>query len=182
MILFINEKTIRYNLIDFAGYQTKHFFNNSCDWYCVKNNHDSFLIINEPNDTDVSDFFEWRDDFKLYPMKISIFRTSTMTLSRGKYSGVNFKYLEEITKKLNVTTILMKSIERYGWKENGVFVGTIGHLVYQLADVTFNEFFIKDYLTRQVEFTTVTTSDMLCALVPKAAPIPDHLVHVTSSL
>ncbi|XP_034192943.2 uncharacterized protein LOC117610089 [Osmia lignaria lignaria] len=178
VILFINEKTIRYNLIDFAGYQTKRFLNSSCDWYCVKNNHDSFLIINEPNDTDVSDFFEWREDFKSYPMKISIFRTSTMSLSQGRYSGVNFKYLEEITKKLNVTTILMKSVEKYGWKENGVFVGTIGHLVYQLADVTFNEFFIKDYLTRQVEFTTVITSDMLCALVPKAAPIPDHLVIV----
>ncbi|XP_076392710.1 uncharacterized protein LOC143265303 [Megachile rotundata] len=178
VMVFIGEKIIRYDLIDYAGYHTRFFFNSSCDWYCVKNNEDSILMVNEPDKTFVTDFFEERANYHMYPLKVSIFRTSTMPVIGGKFSGMDFKYLEEVTKMLNVTTVLMKSPEKFGWQENGIFFGTIGHLVYQLADVSFNQFFIKDYLTRQVEFTTAVGNDKLCIMVPKAPPIPDYLIFV----
>ncbi|KAK9304063.1 hypothetical protein QLX08_004441 [Tetragonisca angustula] len=79
---------------------------------------------------------------------------------------------------MNVTYVLIRSKDKFGWQEKGAFFGTIGHLVHGFADVSFNEFFVKDYSTRQLEFTTSITSDKLCVVVPKASPVPDCLVMV----
>lgn len=113
-----------------------------------------------------------------YPLRISIFKTSMMRQHGSNYDGIDFKYLEEVSGMMNVTPVLLRSMDNYGWEENGVFFGTLGHLVYAFADVSFNQFFVKDYLTRQIEFTAAITSDKLCVLVPKAPPVPDYLVIV----
>ncbi|XP_017758709.1 PREDICTED: uncharacterized protein LOC108549732 [Eufriesea mexicana] len=179
LLLFVHDKVIRYDPFDYAGRQSRYRANSSCDWYCTKSNEDHFLMINEPNSTDISDFFDRdRRDFKLYPLRISIFESSTMSFQGGQFSGLDYKYLEEVCRAMNVTQVFVKSKEKYGWEENGVFYGSIGHLVYKFADVSFNQFFLKDYLTRQIDFTTSITNDKLCVLVPKAAPIPDCLVIV----
>lgn len=179
LLLFAADKVIRYDPFDYAARHIGYHVNTSCDWNCVKSNRDNFLLINGPNTTDISDFFiKDRRDFKLSPLKISIFETSTISFQNGEFSGLDFKYLEEVCKMMNVTFVLIRSEDRFGWEENGAFFGTIGHLVYKFADVSFNHFFIKDYLTREVEFTTAITSDKLCVLVPKAPPVPDYLVIV----
>ncbi|XP_033177899.1 uncharacterized protein LOC112213251 isoform X1 [Bombus impatiens] len=179
LLLFAADKVIRYDPFDYAARQTGYSVNTSCDWNCVKSNRDGFLLISGPNTTDISDFFiKDRRDFKLSPLEISIFETSTISFQNGQFSGLDFKYLEEVCKMMNVTFVLIRSKDRFGWEENGVFFGTIGHLVYKFADVSFNHFFIKDYFTRELEFTTPITSDKLCVLVPKAPPIPDYLVIV----
>ncbi|CAL7949915.1 unnamed protein product [Xylocopa violacea] len=177
LLLLVEHKVIRYDPIDYAGRHAHQYTNDTCDWYCIKSSGDNFLSINEPNNTDVSDFFdEDRRDFNSYPLRISIFKTTTMPFQDGKFAGLDFKYLEEVCDRMNVTPVLVNSKGRYGWVENGVYFGTIGHLVYKFADVSFNQFFVKDYLTRQMEFTTPITSDKLCVLVPKAPPVPDYLV------
>ncbi|XP_071868721.1 uncharacterized protein [Bombus fervidus] len=179
LLLFAADKVIRYDPFDYAARHTGYRVNTSCDWNCVKSNTDSFLLINGPNTTDISDIFiKDRRDFKLSPLKISIFETSTISFQNGQFSGLDFKYLEEVCKMMNVTFVLIRSKDRFGWEENGAFFGTIGHLVYRFADVSFNHFFIKDYFTRELEFTTPITSDKLCVLVPKAPPVPDYLVIV----
>lgn len=177
LLLFTGDKVIRYDPFDShnnARYRA------SCDWNCDKSNEEGgFLLIERPNITEVSDFFEEeRLDFNRYPLKISIFETSTISAKEGRYFGLDFKYLEEVCRKMNVSYALIKSKDRFGWKENGTFFGTIGHLVYGFADVSFNQFFVKDYQTRQLEFTASITSDKLCVLIPKAAPLPDYLVIV----
>lgn len=177
LLLFTEDKVIRYDPFQYGGRHTRHYVNSSCDWHCIKSNEDRFLLVSEPNTTDISDFFdEKRTDFKSYPLKISIFSTTTMTFSDGKFSGFDFHYLEETCKKMNVTPVLMPSKDKFGWEEHGAFFGTVGHLVHEFADVSFNQFFIKDYMTRQVEFATPVTSDKLCILVPKSPPVPEYLV------
>lgn len=179
LLFFADNKTIRYDPFDYAARHIRYYVNTSCDWHCIKSHEDDFLLISEPNATDISDMFvEDRRDFKLFPLKISIFETSTMIFQNGCFSGLDFNYLEEVCRMMNVTYVLIRSKDKFGWQENGAFFGTIGHLVYGFADVSFNEFFIKDYSTRQLEFTTSITSDKLCVLVPKAPPVPDYLVMV----
>lgn len=181
LLLFTGDKVIRYDPFDYNRLRARYRVGGrDCDWYCDKSSEEAgFLLINRPNITDVSDFFEEEMiDFKRYPLKISIFETSTISVKDGRYFGLDFKYLDEVCKMMNVTRSLIKSKDRFGWEENGTFFGTIGHLVYGFADVSFNQFFVKDYLTRQVEFTVSITSDKLCVLVPKAAPLPDYLVIV----
>lgn len=178
LLLFTGDKVIRYDPFDHNRLRAR--YHGGCDRYCNKSSEeDGFLSIDGPNITDVSDLFEEeRIDFERYPLKISIFETSTISFKEGRYFGLDFKYLEEVCKKMNVTRSLIKSKDRFGWEENGTFFGTIGHLVYGFADVSFNQFFVKDYMTRQLEFTASITSDKLCVLIPKAAPLPDYLVIV----
>ncbi|XP_026669060.1 uncharacterized protein LOC108624594 isoform X2 [Ceratina calcarata] len=178
LLLFTGDKAIRYDPFDYTTRYEEHYVNTSCDWDCIESN-DSFLMISNRDKVDVSDLFdEGRRDFKSYPLKISIFKTTTMPVNNGKFGGLDFNYLEEVCKRMNVTPRLIKSNDRYGWEENGAFFGSLGHLVYEYADVSFNHFFIKDYLTRQIEFSTPINTDRLCVFVPKAAPVPDHLVIV----
>lgn len=181
LLLFTGDKVIRYDPFDYNRLRARYRVGGrDCDWYCNKSNEEGgFLSIDRPNISEVSDFFDGeRIDFKRYPLKISIFETSTISVKEGRYFGLDFKYLEEVCKKMNVTRSLIKSRDRFGWEENGTFFGTIGHLVYGFADVSFNQFFVKDYLTRQLEFTASITSDKLCVLIPKAPPLPDYLVIV----
>lgn len=52
--------------------------------------------------------------------------------------------------------------------EDGTFNGGIGDIINGRADFTANGFFIKDYLSREVEFSTPTYSDKLCIIVRSA--------------
>ncbi|XP_017790662.1 PREDICTED: uncharacterized protein LOC108572854 [Habropoda laboriosa] len=178
LLLFTGDKVIRYDPFDYAGRHAKYYVNSSCDWRCIKTNEDSFLIVNRSSRIDIGDFFEesQRRDFNSCPLKISIFKTSTMHLVNGEFTGFDYKYVEEVCRMMSVTPVLVRSKDKFGWEENGAYYGTLGHLVYEFADVSFNQFFVKDYLTRQMEFTTSITSDKLCVLVPKASPVPDYLV------
>lgn len=180
LLVFVGDKTIRYDPFRYGGSHIQYFYNTSCDWLCVRVDMDNFLTVNQLNETDISDFFNEgeRKSFERYPLKISIFKTSTMSLNKGQYGGIDYKYLEEVSKKMNTTPILATAKDRHGWEDNGVFFGALGDLVYEFADVTFNQYFVKDYLTRQIEFTAAITSDKLCVLVPKASPVPDYLVIV----
>ncbi|XP_043255164.1 uncharacterized protein LOC122398960 [Colletes gigas] len=179
LVFFTEDRAIRYDPFQYAGDHIKQLLNSSCDWFCVKVNEDDFLMVDHPNATDVTDFFDdQRRSFELYPLKISIFKSTTMLVSGNKYEGIDYMYLDEVTKMMNITPVLLPSKDKFGWEDKGVFYGTLGHLVYGYADVTFNQFFVKDYLTRQIEFTTAITSDKLCVLVPKAPPVPDHLIIV----
>ncbi|XP_054009266.1 uncharacterized protein LOC128892752 [Hylaeus anthracinus] len=179
VIFFSDDKAIRYDPFEYAGSHVRNVQNTSCDWFCVTANKEDFLMIDFPNSTDISDFFdEDRRSFGLYPLKISIFESASMLKKGDSYEGIDYLYLEEVTRNMNVTPVLVPTKDLYGWEDNGVFFGTIGHLVQGYADVSFNQFFIKDYSTRLVESTTAITSDKLCVLVPKAPPVPDYLVIV----
>ncbi|XP_078033889.1 uncharacterized protein LOC144468351 [Augochlora pura] len=134
-----------------------------------------YLKIDYINLTDVSDLFEEKRSFGKHPLRISIFDSITMTKQGDQYGGLDYRYLDEITKKMNVTPILIQEKDKHGWKENNVFFGTLGQLVSGNCDVSFNQFFVKDYMTKRIEFTAAINSDKLCVIVPKALPVPEYL-------
>lgn len=66
---------------------------------------------------------------------------------------------------------------KFGFKDtNGTFTGALKSLRVRLADIAFVTFFIKDYETRSIEFSSPVYSDDLCLLVKKAGRIPQFLL------
>lgn len=55
---------------------------------------------------------------------------------------------------------------------NGSYTGAIGEIITNQSDISLTGFFIKDYLTRKIEFTSAVYSDKLCCYVPKASRVP----------
>lgn len=60
--------------------------------------------------------------------------------------------------------------------ENGTFTGTIGRLISLRSEIAFTSFFIKDYLTRGIDFTPSLYSDDLCCIVRKAEKKPASIL------
>ncbi|XP_066589392.1 uncharacterized protein [Prorops nasuta] len=124
----------------------------------------------------VKDILEERKNFNGYPLKISIFSSATMTKTNNTYHGVDHLFLQEFCRMMNVTPILRENPKKYGWNQNGVFVGTMGDIIYRKTDLTFNQFFIKKYGSEELQSTTFITGDELCVAVPKALPLPEYLL------
>lgn len=53
-------------------------------------------------------------------------------------------------------------------EENGTFNGGIGDIIYRRADFSVNGYFIKDYLSRELEFSAPSYNDKLCIIVRSA--------------
>ncbi|KAG7203010.1 hypothetical protein KM043_010138 [Ampulex compressa] len=180
LVVVLGDELIKYDPFDEANYEQP--FEESGDKRSIEDKRDprKRLAIYQPNDTRLLDFFrEHRSSFQGYPLRISVFNTPTMVKKgRDSYAGLGGKYVEVLCKMLNVTPIFKESQQTYGWLERGVFSGTLGDIVYRRTEVTFNEFFVKDYLSTELEPTVHLTDDKLCMIVPKALPIPAQLLLV----
>lgn len=53
-------------------------------------------------------------------------------------------------------------------QENGLFLGALGDLLYQRTEFIMNAFFIKDYETRDLQFTSAVYGDEMCVVVRSA--------------
>ena len=66
---------------------------------------------------------------------------------------------------------------KFGFKTaNGSLTGTLKTLQQRTSDLGFTGYFIKDYNTRDVDFTSGVYSDSLCVVVKKAERIPQFLL------
>lgn len=66
---------------------------------------------------------------------------------------------------------------KFGYKApNGTFTGVLNTLRSHTSDVAFVGTFIKDYETRDVEFSTAVYMDQLCLIDPPAGRIPPFLL------
>lgn len=66
---------------------------------------------------------------------------------------------------------------KFGFKNpNNSFTGALRSLQTRKADIVFIGYFIKDYETRAVEFSTPIYSDQLCVVVEKASRIPQFIL------
>lgn len=55
------------------------------------------------------------------------------------------------------------------WKEpDGKFNGALGDVIYKRTEFTMNNFFVKDYETRLLEFSSSVFDDKLCIIVRTA--------------
>lgn len=56
----------------------------------------------------------------------------------------------------------------YFQEENGSFNGALGDVLYKRTEFIVNAIFIKDYETRDLEFSTYVYHDKLCVVVRSA--------------
>ncbi|XP_001651225.2 uncharacterized protein LOC5566818 [Aedes aegypti] len=126
-------------------------------------------------------------DFNGYPIKIDVFRSTysdTILDKQGKvveFIGADIEAGRAFTEAMNFTpSYLPPDKDGFGFKlPNGSFNGVIGRLARRESDTTFVGFFIKDYFSRDVEFTTGIYTDELCCLVKKASRVPEYLLPIT---
>lgn len=52
--------------------------------------------------------------------------------------------------------------------QNGSYAGALGDLLYQRTEFIMNAFFIKDYETRDLQFTSAVYGDEMCVVVRTA--------------
>lgn len=66
---------------------------------------------------------------------------------------------------------------KFGFKHpNGTFTGALNSLSQRKSHAAFVTFFVKDYETRNIEFSASVYSDDLCLIVKKAERIPTFML------
>lgn len=131
-------------------------------------------------------------EFNGYPLEVKLFQrtpTSMKDLPESflstflhkdiirteDWGGIDGFILGNLARILNFTLRISAASDgqEYGSKmSNGTFSGTIGDVIAQRADISFNGRFLKDYGSDEIEFTYPIYNDEFCVLVPKALKIP----------
>jgi hypothetical protein len=93
--------------------------------------------------------------------------------SRDKcsYEGRDWEVIKNLATYMNFTPAISqpKYGEGFGYENKSGFTGSVGDLVYKLADISGNERYIKSYNTDKIEFTMPAFYTMqLVVVVPKA--------------
>lgn len=66
---------------------------------------------------------------------------------------------------------------KFGFKTaNKTFTGGLKSIQSRKGDIAFIGYFIKDYETRDIEFSSPVYSDQLCVVVKKASRIPQFIL------
>lgn len=131
------------------------------------------------------------NNFKQYPLKINAFpRIPTLVKSVpgsmnkthlihdveevGSVGGLDGFGMGNLVKRLNFSSIIKPPSDgyEYGYKVNGSFTGSIGDIISQRNDISFNARFIKLYGSDAIDFTVPVFYDQFCVLVPKSQMIP----------
>ncbi|XP_055522489.1 uncharacterized protein LOC129716680 [Wyeomyia smithii] len=123
-------------------------------------------------------------DFKGYPLRIDMFwSTYSVPVPNTTifFTGADVMVGDAFVKALNFTAVrLLPDKDNFGsLLPNGTFNGVIGRLMRHDSDITFVGFFIKDYFSRDIEFTAGVYTDELCCLVKKASRVPEYLLPIT---
>ncbi|XP_017099450.2 uncharacterized protein Ir100a [Drosophila bipectinata] len=124
-------------------------------------------------------------DLQGYPLRIYIFDSvyssvvgdgaTQKVLSVG---GADSKLAKTVAKHLNFTPdYLWPDDEFFGGRlADGSYSGGVGRAHRGEVDIIFAGFFIKDYLTNQIQFSSAVYMDDLCLYVQKAQRIPQSIL------
>uniref|UniRef100_A0A182N1E0 DNA polymerase subunit gamma-1 n=1 Tax=Anopheles dirus TaxID=7168 RepID=A0A182N1E0_9DIPT len=124
-------------------------------------------------------------DFAGYPVRIEVFRSVYSNPVEGgskaapvEYTGADVTARDVFCQALNATVIHVPADrDLFGDRQpNGSFTGALGRLTRREVDIVFTGFFVKEYYTREVDFTAGLYSDAVCCLVRKARRIPEALL------
>ncbi|XP_062539170.1 uncharacterized protein LOC134207471 [Armigeres subalbatus] len=127
-------------------------------------------------------------NFNGYPLRIDIFRSTysepaaqSANATKTVFEGADVEVSRVFAEVLNFTAKYMPpDKDNFGVQlPNGSFNGVIGRLTRHESDITFVGYFIKDYFSRDIEFTNGIYTDELCCIVRKASRIPEYLLPIT---
>ncbi|KAL5277198.1 hypothetical protein ACFFRR_002428 [Megaselia abdita] len=127
-------------------------------------------------------------DMNGYPLRVQIFRSvySKIEFDESKRVkravGADAKVAYLLAEKMNYTMILQQpEPDLFGTKlSNGSFDGTIGKIIRNETDISLSGYFVKDYFTRDIEFTATVYEDMLCCYLPKADRVPQSILPIVA--
>ncbi|KAM3963359.1 uncharacterized protein ACR2FA_002729 [Aphomia sociella] len=90
------------------------------------------------------------------------------------YCGMDALIMHDFIKafKFNVTFLDSEDINKYGYFQSGQATGSLGSVIRQEIDVSFNSRFIARYVDRGFDFLGHMSSDSLCALVEVPDIVP----------
>ncbi|XP_017026451.1 uncharacterized protein Ir100a [Drosophila kikkawai] len=120
-----------------------------------------------------------------YPLRIYIFDSVySAVLGDGEnkkvlsVTGADAKLAKTVAKQLNFTAdYLWPDDEFFGGRlPDGSFSGGVGRAHRGEVDIIFAGFFVKDYLTTQMQFSAAVYMDDLCLYVQKAQRIPQSIL------
>lgn len=117
-----------------------------------------------------------RDTFEGFEVNVALFAYETVQKVNDTWLGMEAYAMTEIFKGMNVTARIFESPETFGWNADGNFTGTLGMLVYREVDLAFNGFFVKDYRSRDLEFTEHIGMDKIYVIVPRLGRVPEYLL------
>lgn len=112
-----------------------------------------------------------------HPLSLELFEATFSVLNISSntpnFEGVDVSIGQTLAKKLNFS---IQPISRDGHYfgnilPNGSFTGALGRVSRRETDIAITGFFIKDYGTRELEFSSPIYSDELCVVVRKAKKI-----------
>ncbi|XP_014085843.2 glutamate receptor 1 [Bactrocera oleae] len=126
-------------------------------------------------------------NFHGYPLRTYIFHSvySDLQIFVNETSkeiigitGADGKVADLLASKMNFTMDLQWPDDHFfGTRtNNGSYNGAIGRIIRFETDIILAGFFIKDYLTRDITFTSPVYTDELCCYVRKARRIPQSIL------
>ncbi|XP_019847862.2 uncharacterized protein LOC105231923 [Bactrocera dorsalis] len=126
-------------------------------------------------------------NFHEYPLRTYIFHSvySDIEIFMNETSkkvigatGADAKVAYLLASKMNFTMDLQWPDDGFfGTRsKNGSYNGALGRMIRFETDIILAGFFIKDYLTRDIDFTSAVYTDELCCYVKKASRIPQSIL------
>ncbi|CAD6992302.1 unnamed protein product [Ceratitis capitata] len=108
---------------------------------------------------------------------IEVFTNETTRKIIGA-TGADGKVADLLANKMNFTMDLQWPDDAFfgARSSNGSYNGAIGRIVRFETDLIITGFFIKDYLTRDIAFSSPVYMDELCCYVKKASRIPQSIL------
>ncbi|KAG4074351.1 hypothetical protein HA402_008760 [Bradysia odoriphaga] len=93
------------------------------------------------------------------------------------FIGLNAEIIQILSAVMNFSIVYQDphSIDGYALM-NGTFTGALGRLLTNKSDIGMTLFFIRDYGTTDIQFTTPIHQDQLCLVVRKAQRIPNAVL------
>uniref|UniRef100_A0A182YH92 Ionotropic glutamate receptor L-glutamate and glycine-binding domain-containing protein n=1 Tax=Anopheles stephensi TaxID=30069 RepID=A0A182YH92_ANOST len=113
-----------------------------------------------------------RKDIDMMPTTFPTLRPGAINSSTELLDGVfgaDVEALRELTCRMNFTPRVHHTRANFGFKmANGTFTGVLGRLMSRESWLSMNVYFLKDYETRELQFSAGIYQDSLCVFVQAA--------------
>uniref|UniRef100_A0A182RM80 Ionotropic glutamate receptor L-glutamate and glycine-binding domain-containing protein n=1 Tax=Anopheles funestus TaxID=62324 RepID=A0A182RM80_ANOFN len=121
-----------------------------------------------------------RQDIDMMPQTFPTLRPGTHNASAGLLDtlfGADVDALRELALRMNFTPRVYHTRANFGFKmANGTFTGVLGRLLTRESWLSMNVYFLKDYETRDLQFSAGVYQDSLCVFVRAAGMLPNWLL------
>ncbi|XP_053661435.1 uncharacterized protein LOC128710403 [Anopheles marshallii] len=121
-----------------------------------------------------------RQDIDMMPRTFPTVHPNATNTSGGLLDilfGADVNAVRELAIRMNFTPRVYHTRANFGFKmANGTFTGVLGRLLTRESWLSLNVYFLKDYETRELQFSAGVYQDSLCVFVRAAGMLPEWLL------